>query len=228
MRSGRGSARPTPFAVPVMVLLAFLVLGPLAVLVFSSARSTEGTLPFEPESSWTTANYEAVLSAGTATIVWNTLVLTVGALLVVLEKYDFDHPVNASGWSLVDAHKIVPTPAGDGIARHQWPGVNLLCVRGEGAAGPRELVVDEGAARALADGRSLLPAGVRQVTGVFHRGDPVVIRGPSGAALAQGLARYDSTDAVRIAGKRSDEIAAILGEQVRAALVHRDDMAVNR
>ncbi|SDL25200.1 glutamate 5-kinase [Paracoccus chinensis] len=91
-----------------------------------------------------------------------------------------------------------------------------------------ELVVDEGAARALADGRSLLPAGVRQVTGVFHRGDPVVIRGPSGAALAQGLVRYDSTDAVRIAGKRSDEIAAILGEQVRAALVHRDDMAVNR
>ncbi|MFC0340712.1 glutamate 5-kinase [Paracoccus niistensis] len=91
-----------------------------------------------------------------------------------------------------------------------------------------ELTVDEGAARALADGRSLLPAGVRQVTGVFHRGDPVVIRGPSGAALAQGLARYDSTDAVRIAGKRSDEIAAILGEQVRAALVHRDDMAVNR
>ena len=48
------------------------------------------------------------------------------------------------------------------------------------------------------------------------------------AALAQGLARYDSTDAVQIAGKRSEDIAAILGEQVRAALVHRDDMAVNR
>ena len=91
-----------------------------------------------------------------------------------------------------------------------------------------ELVVDAGAARALADGRSLLPAGVRQVSGVFHRGDPVLIRGPQGAALAQGLARYDSTDAVRIAGKRSEDIAAILGEQVRAALVHRDDMAVNR
>lgn len=91
-----------------------------------------------------------------------------------------------------------------------------------------EVIVDEGAARALADGRSLLPAGVRQVTGVFHRGDPVLIRGPSGAALGQGLARYDSTDAVQIAGKRSDEIAALLGEQVRAALVHRDDMAVNR
>lgn len=76
------SARTTQFAVPVLVVLVFLVLGPLAVLVVSSARLTEGTLPFEPESSWTTANYAAVFSAGTASIVWNTLILTVGALVV--------------------------------------------------------------------------------------------------------------------------------------------------
>ncbi|PAU98049.1 glutamate 5-kinase [Paracoccus salipaludis] len=105
------------------------------------------------------------------------------------------------------------------VSRKRW--IAAMKPRGE-------LIVDEGAARALADGRSLLPAGVRQVKGVFHRGDPVLIRGPQGAALAQGLARYDSTDAVQIAGKRSEDIAAILGEQVRAALVHRDDMAVNR
>ena len=76
------SLRPAPVASLVLLLLVFLVLGPLAVLLFSSARLTEGTLPFEPESSWTTANYEAVLSAGTGAIVWNTLVLTVGALAV--------------------------------------------------------------------------------------------------------------------------------------------------
>ncbi len=105
------------------------------------------------------------------------------------------------------------------VSRKRW--IAAMKPRGE-------LIVDEGAARALADGRSLLPAGVWQVKGVFHRGDPVLIRGPQGAALAQGLARYDSTDAVQIAGKRSEDIAAILGEQVRAALVHRDDMAVNR
>ncbi|SEH79896.1 glutamate 5-kinase [Paracoccus alkenifer] len=111
-------------------------------------------------------------------------------------------------------------PEGDPqAARKRW----IAAMKPKG-----ELVVDEGAARALADGRSLLPAGVRQVSGVFHRGDPVLIRGPSGAALAQGLARYDSTDAARIAGRRSDEIAAILGGNIRAALVHRDDMAVNR
>ena len=111
-------------------------------------------------------------------------------------------------------------PEGDPqAARKRW----IAAMKPKG-----ELVVDEGAEKALADGRSLLPAGVRQVAGVFHRGDPVLIRGMSGAVLAQGLARYDSTDAARIAGKRSDEIAAILGESVRAALVHRDDMAMNR
>ena len=79
---------------------------------------------------------------------------------------------------------------------------------------------------------SCLPAedapAVSSAAQVFHRGDPVVIRGPQGAALAQGLARYDSTEAARIAGRRSDEIAAVLGYEGRAALVHRDDMAVGR
>ncbi len=40
------------------------------------------------------------------------------------------------------------------------------------------LTVDAGAARALAAGRSLLPAGVRAVEGTFERGDPVVVRRP--------------------------------------------------
>lgn len=66
----------------VLGVLVFLVLGPLAVLVFSSARKTEGTLPWEASSTWTTDNYQTVLGAGTGAIVWNTLVLTVGALFV--------------------------------------------------------------------------------------------------------------------------------------------------
>ena len=51
------------------------------------------------------------------------------------------------------------------------------------------LSVDAGAARALAAGRSLLPAGVRGVGGSFERGDPVIVLGPDGAALARGLSR---------------------------------------
>jgi glutamate 5-kinase len=88
------------------------------------------------------------------------------------------------------------------------------------------LVVDAGAARALAAGRSLLPAGVRGVEGAFERGDPVVVRGPDGRALARGLSAYASADAERIAGHRSDEIESILGWRGRDEIIHRDDLVL--
>ena len=88
------------------------------------------------------------------------------------------------------------------------------------------LIVDAGAARALAAGGSLLPAGVRGVEGAFERGDPVLVRGPDGTALAQGLAAYASADAARIAGHRSDAIETILGWRGRDELIHRDDLVL--
>jgi glutamate 5-kinase len=88
------------------------------------------------------------------------------------------------------------------------------------------LRLDAGAAAALARGKSLLPAGVVAVMGDFQRGDPVAMEGPDGARLGLGLSRYTATEARAIAGHRSDEITAILGYPGRAALVHRDDMAV--
>src|SRR5690242_16285754 len=87
-------------------------------------------------------------------------------------------------------------------------------------------VVDAGAARALAAGRSLLPAGVRAVEGTFERGDPVVVRGPDGRDLARGLSAYASGDAERIAGHRSAEIEAILGWRGRDEIIHRDDLVL--
>ncbi len=88
------------------------------------------------------------------------------------------------------------------------------------------LVVDTGAARALASGRSLLPAGVRTVEGSFERGDPVVVRALDGRALARGLSAYASADAERIAGHRSDQIEAILGWRGRDEIIHRDDLVL--
>ncbi|WP_116597037.1 glutamate 5-kinase [Primorskyibacter marinus] len=88
------------------------------------------------------------------------------------------------------------------------------------------LVLDEGAARALSRGNSLLPAGVTEVSGTFGRGDPVQISDLSGRTLGQGLARYTAAEARVISGHRSDEIEALLGYPGRAALVHRDDMAL--
>jgi glutamate 5-kinase len=86
--------------------------------------------------------------------------------------------------------------------------------------------VDAGAARALAGGRSLLPAGVRGVAGDFARGDAVRVLGPDATELARGLSAYSSDDARRIMGHRSEEIEAILGWRGRDELIHRDDLVL--
>ncbi|MFU8882341.1 MAG: glutamate 5-kinase [Rhodobacterales bacterium] len=89
-----------------------------------------------------------------------------------------------------------------------------------------EVTLDAGAARALASGKSLLPAGVTSVSGRFGRGDPVAILGPDGRGLGQGLIRYTAQEAALILGHRSAMIESLLGYPARAALIHRDDMAL--
>jgi glutamate 5-kinase len=89
-----------------------------------------------------------------------------------------------------------------------------------------ELVVDAGAARALRDGSSLLPAGVTAVKGRFDRGDAVVVLDPEGVEIARGLAAYSSTDAERIRGRHSSELEALLGFRGRDEMIHRDDLVL--
>ena len=88
-----------------------------------------------------------------------------------------------------------------------------------------QLVVDAGAARALmAQGRSLLPAGIRAVNGHFVRGETVSILNPQNEELARGIARYNSVDMQKIKGLRSEEIADILGYFYSPVAVHRNDL----
>jgi glutamate 5-kinase len=89
-----------------------------------------------------------------------------------------------------------------------------------------ELTVDDGAAAALAAGRSLLPAGVVKVTGRFERGDLVRVLSRAGMELARGLAAYSAEDARRIAGHKSREIETLLGYRGRDEMIHRDDLVV--
>jgi glutamate 5-kinase len=112
---------------------------------------------------------------------------------------------------------FLPAPEGRS-SRKRWIG---------GSLSPQGLlIVDAGAARALANGSSLLPAGVKSVEGSFQRGDPVTIVTTEGTILGRGLSAYASTDATRIAGHRSDEIEAILGWRGRDEIVHRDDLVL--
>ena len=88
------------------------------------------------------------------------------------------------------------------------------------------LVIDEGALVALKSGKSLLAAGVREVAGQFTRGDTVAVFGPDGREAARGLIAYDAADAVKIAGRKTNEIGTILGYDARSAMIHRDDLVV--
>lgn len=88
------------------------------------------------------------------------------------------------------------------------------------------ITVDQGAERALREGRSLLPVGVRAVKGPFERGDAVAIVAADGRELAKGLTAYSSDDAALIAGHNSREIETILGYRGRDEVVHRDDLVL--
>jgi glutamate 5-kinase len=103
------------------------------------------------------------------------------------------------------------------LARKRWIG----SMKAQGT-----LVLDAGAVRALGQGKSLLPAGVTDVTGIFERGDPVSITDSDGHQLGQGLVAYPSSDAAKIKGHHSRDIEPILGYPGRTALIHRDDMAL--
>jgi glutamate 5-kinase len=89
------------------------------------------------------------------------------------------------------------------------------------------VTLDAGAVAAMSKGKSLLPAGVTAVSGPFGRGDSVALLTPDGRPIGHGLTRYTSAEAELIKGRQSSEIEAILGAPGRAALIHRDDLALS-
>jgi glutamate 5-kinase len=109
-------------------------------------------------------------------------------------------------------------PAEPRTARKRWIAAAIL----SGGA----VTVDEGAAKALRGGRSLLPAGVIAVEGRFRRGDAILVRDKAGREIARGLSAYSAEDAARIKGRKSAEIEAILGYRGRDELIHRDDLVL--
>ncbi|MGE0255495.1 MAG: glutamate 5-kinase [Alphaproteobacteria bacterium] len=134
--------------------------------------------------------------------------------------------------AITDGRVAHPLAALDAGARATWfvPREAPQTVRKQWIAGSLKplgtLTVDAGAARALAAGKSLLPAGVTAVDGHFERGDAVVVRDAGGHELARGLVAYSAADARRIAGHRSGEIEQILGFRGREEMIHRDDLAL--
>lgn len=89
------------------------------------------------------------------------------------------------------------------------------------------IIIDSGAENALlAQHKSLLPAGVKIIEKEFVRGEVIRIFNEQGKLLGLGLARYSSEALVRIKGKKSQEIEAILGYEYGAVAIHRDEMII--
>lgn len=104
-------------------------------------------------------------------------------------------------------------------ARKQWLAGHL---RAKG-----ELVLDAGAVRALTEqNRSLLSVGVRQVSGVFNRGEVVVCRDELGYVIAHGLVNYDVDEVIKILGKPSERFEDVLGYLGEEELIHRDNLVL--
>ena len=84
--------------------------------------------------------------------------------------------------------------------------------------------IDEGAAKALLRGKSLLAAGIKKVSGEFKKGDNILVVDENDKNLARGLSSFTSLEIDKIKGKQSNEIENILGYPSKSEVIHKDDM----
>jgi glutamate 5-kinase len=88
------------------------------------------------------------------------------------------------------------------------------------------IYIDQGASRALNNGKSLLPAGITKITGSFNKGENVLIVDQNEKHLARGLSSFNSKEIDKIKGKQSKEIEKILGYLSKSEIIHKDDMVM--
>ena len=101
-------------------------------------------------------------------------------------------------------------------ARKQWI-IGSIAPKGE-------IIIDNGAVSALGNGKSLLPAGVKKINGIFEKGDHILVKDQNNVECARGLASFSSFEIEKIKGSHSREIKNILGYSSREEIVHKDDL----
>jgi glutamate 5-kinase len=140
-----------------------------------------------------------------------------GADMVIADGKEPDILVRVADGA--EAGTLFPSAADRMESRRRWM-LAGLSVKGD-------IVVDEGASRALREKKtSLLPAGVSSVHGTFQRGDHVAVVDPSGRRVACGIANYSAHEIGQIKGARSDKIESVLGHHYGAEVVHRDNLVL--
>jgi len=94
-----------------------------------------------------------------------------------------------------------------------------------GSVDPKgEIIIDVGALKAIKNGKSLLPAGVKKIIGYFEKGDHILIKDEKNIEQGRGLASFSSLEVEKIKGLHSSEIRNILGYSDREEIVHKDDL----
>jgi len=101
-------------------------------------------------------------------------------------------------------------------ARKQWI-IGSIAPRGE-------VIIDQGAVTAINNGKSLLPAGVKQINGTFEKGDHILVKNQDNIECARGLTSFSSIEIEKIKGSHSREIKNILGYSSREEIIHKDDL----
>ena len=101
-------------------------------------------------------------------------------------------------------------------ARKQWI-VGSVAPKGE-------VIIDQGAIRAINNGKSLLPAGVNKINGNFEKGDHILVKDQNDVECARGLTSFSSTEIEKIKGSHTSKIKNILGYSSRGEIIHKDDL----
>ena len=156
-------------------------------------------------------------SGGMATKLQAAKIATEAGCAVAITKGDQIRPLSALTEDNLKASWFL-AKSSSRAARKQWIAGSL---KPQGS-----VIIDAGAANALANGKSLLAAGVTAVQGEFSKGDAVDILDQSGVQLGRGLCGYSAADARKIKGLKSGDIEATLGYDGGKALIHRDNMVL--
>jgi len=94
-----------------------------------------------------------------------------------------------------------------------------------GSVAPKgEVIIDQGAIKAINNGKSLLPAGVKKINGFFEKGDHILVKDQDDNECARGLASFSSKEIEKIRGLHSSKIKNILGYSSREEIIHKDDL----
>ena len=94
-----------------------------------------------------------------------------------------------------------------------------------GSVAPKgEVIIDQGAIKAINNGKSLLPAGVKKINGSFEKGDHILVKDQNDNECARGLTSFSSIEINKIKGSHSSKIKNILGYSSRDEIIHKDDL----